>query len=288
MFSGYGFFDYKYNIPGYHGQDYDNGGRFLYLGISLGLLAILLTIFAIKKPKKEAIVWYLRISGIAFTLLCIIKTTWESYFDITTGPGFNVYILPLETCSMIMPCAIIAGFAKGKVKDCAEAWLVTGNIVGGISNLLFLRALLYYPFFTFGAMYSMLWHFYMVFTGLFLWITGYVKPKWKLILYAMIPHLAFSVVVIPVNYIWNCDFMLYRTAGGAPLIEDLSITLYSKGIGWLTTPIMVIVYAILFAFIVAVAMGINALCHIGREKKEDNAPIEEASAVSEPEEQEEK
>lgn len=67
MFSGYGFFDYKYNIPGYHGQDYDNGGRFLYLGISFGLLAILLTIFAIKKPKKEAIVWYLRISGIAFT-----------------------------------------------------------------------------------------------------------------------------------------------------------------------------------------------------------------------------
>ena len=266
MFSGYGFFDYKYNIPGYHGQDYDNGGRFLYLGISLGLLAILLTIFAIKKPKKEAIVWYLRISGIAFTLLCIIKTT----------------------CSMIMPCAIIAGFAKGKVKNCAEAWLVTGNIVGGISNLLFLRALLYYPFFTFGAMYSMLWHFYMVFTGLFLWITGYVKPKWKLILYAMIPHLAFSVVVIPVNYIWNCDFMLYRTAGGAPLIEDLSTALYSKGIGWLTTPIMVIVYAILFAFIVAVAMGINALCHIGREKKEDNALIEEASAVSEPEEQKEK
>ena len=35
---------------------------------------------------------------------------------------------------MIMPCAIIAGFAKGKVKDCAEAWLVTGNIVGGLSN----------------------------------------------------------------------------------------------------------------------------------------------------------
>ena len=282
MFSGYGFFDYKYNIPGYHGQDYDNGGRFLYLGISLGLLAILLTIFAIKKPKKEAIVWYLRISGIAFTLLCIIKTTWESYFDITTGRGFDFNILPLETCSMIMPCAIIAGFAKGKVKDCAEAWLVTGNIVGGISNLLFLQALHYYPFFTFGAMYSMLWHFYMVFTGLFLWITGYVKPEWKLILYAMIAHLAFSVVAIPVNYIWKVDYMLYRTAGGAPLIEDLSTALYSKGIGWLTTPIMVIVYAILFAFIVAVAMG------IGRKKKEDNAPIQEASVVSEPEEQEEK
>ncbi|MBR6376211.1 MAG: hypothetical protein IKS05_00430 [Oscillospiraceae bacterium] len=43
MFTGdYGFFDYKYDIAGYHGQDFGGPAQFFYLAISAVLLVLLL------------------------------------------------------------------------------------------------------------------------------------------------------------------------------------------------------------------------------------------------------
>ena len=268
MFSGYGFFDYKYNIPGYAGQDYQGMGRYLYMGVSLALLLGLSLFFAFRKPEKEKIVWYLRIAAIAFTASYIIKTTWESYFDIATGRGFNWGLLPLDTCSIVMPACFLAGFGKGKFKEIGEAWLVTGAIVGGLSNLLFLQALKYYPFFTFGAFYSMLWHFFMVFTGLFLWVTRYVKPRWIIIVYAMILHTAVSLIAIPLNYAYDWDFMLYRYAGGIPLFEGIADRIRAGRAPWLVTPMVYGLYIAIFACLTALAKGDGALMETIQKKKE--------------------
>ncbi len=257
MFSGYGFFDYKYNIPGYEGQDYNGMGRYIYLGVSVGLLLILLFLF--RNAKKETVLKYLRISGIAITALYLIKTTWESIYDITTGRGFNWYLLPFDTCSIIMWTALLAGFGKGIFKKAGESWIATGGIVGGVSNLLFLQALKYYPFFTFGAFYSMIWHFYMVFTGLFLWVTGYVKPAFSTLIIAFAFHLIVSAIVIPMDYIWEFDFMLYRTAGGVPFFEGVSEKLAASGYAWVTTPMMVAVYFACFALITGVAKLVSSI-----------------------------
>ena len=164
MFQGYGFFDYKYNIPGYDGQDFDSPARLIYIIASFVLITLFLILF--RKTKKEQVTLMMRIIGIFMVSIYLIKTTWESYYDITTGRGFNLGLLPFDTCSLIMPTMIVAGFAKGKAQKAASAWIATGGIAGGISNLLFLQALKYYPFFTFAAFYSMLWHFLMVFTVL--------------------------------------------------------------------------------------------------------------------------
>jgi len=49
MFSGnYNFFDYKYNIVGYTAQDYGSIAQYLYLGISVILLVILLMLIKVK------------------------------------------------------------------------------------------------------------------------------------------------------------------------------------------------------------------------------------------------
>ena len=45
-----------------------------------------------------------------------------------------------------------------------------------------------------------------------------------------------------VAYIWNMDFMMYKSAGGIPFIKGISQELYAKGEGWITTPIMLGVY----------------------------------------------
>jgi len=53
MFTGdYCFFEYKYNIPGYTGQDYGGAAQYVYLIISVILLAVTLTALR-KTPQKR-------------------------------------------------------------------------------------------------------------------------------------------------------------------------------------------------------------------------------------------
>ena len=271
MFSNYGFFDYKYNIPGYSGQDYDGYGRMIYLLISL--FALFLLLILLRKTKREFVIKYLKVMGIFMCALYLTKTTWESYFDITTGQGFNTGLLPFDLCSLVMPCMLIAGFAKGKAKESALAWLATGGVVGGISNLLFLPALKYYPFFTFGAFYSMFWHFIMVFTGIWLYQSGLVRPNFKTVLSAFMIQLFFSMIVIPYDYIRNEDFMFFLRMGGLPLVEDLGIKLYDHGFAFVNTILVLHLFFITFSIIAIFARGMQSLANQFRQKKLNSAQI---------------
>ena len=265
MFKGnYGFFDYKYNIEGYNGQDYGGSGRLIYFIAALVIVTILLIVF--RKATKQTVLKYLKIMGIVFTALYIIKTTWESYYDITTNRGFNTGILPFDTCSIIMWAALLAGFGKGKLKILGESWLATGGVVGGLATIPFLKALNYYPFFTFGAFYSMLWHIVMLFTGLWLFVTGYVKPNFKTLLYGFIFHIIISAVVIILDYAFNWDFMLYIGAGGVPFVESLADGFAKVNMQWLTTIIMVICYFAAFCVVVFSALLVEKLISLCRKK----------------------
>ena len=202
MFKGdYSFFDYKYNISGYNGQDYGGFPQHLYLIISIVLIFILLII--LRKLSKEKVLKIIRFVSIFLTILYIVKTIWESIYDIKTFGSFNTGLLPFDTCSIIMLSGIIAGFAKGKVKTMAECWLATGGVVGGIAAMLYLNAFKYYPFLSFGAFYSMLWHFLMVFLGLLIIVTNYVDIKYVTIIYGYMFHLAVSLFVIPIDFIFK-------------------------------------------------------------------------------------
>ena len=167
MFTGnYNFFDYKYNIAGYTGQDYGSVAQYIYLGISVVLLVALLVL--LRKSSKERVMKIIKGTSIFMIVLYIAKTTWESIYDIKLSGSFNTGLLPLDTCSIIMYAGLLAGFCKGKIGKAASSWLATGGVVGGIATMLYLNAFKYYPFFSFGAFYSMIWHFLMVFLGLLL------------------------------------------------------------------------------------------------------------------------
>ena len=257
MFTGYNFFDYKYNIPGYNGQDYDNGGRYIFMVASIIIIFLFCILF--RKAKKDTIQKYLKISSIVITALYIVKTTWESYYDISTGRGFNIGILPFDTCSIVMWASLLAGWGKGKAQKIGECWLATGGIVGGISNVLFLQALKYYPFFTFGAMYSMVWHLFMALTGFWLLVTNYVKSDMSTVKEALIFHYAISLFVIPFDYVTGYDFMLYLRAGGAPLVEDLASLLNKHHLQLITNIVVILFYFGLFTGIVYSSKGIKTL-----------------------------
>ena len=265
MFKGpYGFFDYKYNIAGYEGQDYSGTGRLIYI-IAAAVIVVLLLIL-LRNAKKETVKKYLKIVGIAFVSAYIIKTTWESYFDITVDGGFNLYILPFDTCSVVMWACLLAGFGTPKLQKLGACWLVTGSMVGSIGAIPFLTALKYYPFFTFGAFYSMLWHIVMLFTGAWLIVTNYVEMNFKTLLTGFAFHILVSLVVIPLDYIFSWDFMFYRTAGSVPIIEGVSEKLAANGMGFFTTPIMIAAYFITFAVIIYGSLGLKKLFGLFKKK----------------------
>ena len=65
MYKGdYNFFDYKYNIIGYNGQDFGGFSQYLYLIISIVLITFLLIL--LRKSSKKRVLNIIRIIGIFF------------------------------------------------------------------------------------------------------------------------------------------------------------------------------------------------------------------------------
>jgi len=258
MFRGnYNFFDYKYNISGYTGQDYGGLAQYVYLIISAILLIILLWCF--HKKSKESVLKIIRIISVFLVVFYILKTTWESIYDIKYNGSFNTGLLPFDSCSIIMLTGMISSFTKGKIKRYSDAWIATGSIVGGVATMLYLNAFKFYPFLSFGACYSMIWHFLMVFIGLLLIVTNYVEINYKTIIRGFIFHLIVSLVVIPIDYIFNFDFMMYKDLGSIPIFEDIAYKLTNNGLGFINPILMLLLYFIAFNIVFVLIVIIKKL-----------------------------
>ena len=248
MFTGdYGFFDYKYNIAGYEGQDYGGPAQYVYLGICLVLLLILLP--ALRRCSGARVRRIVGLTGVFLTLLYLGKTAWETWYDLQRD-GFNTGLLPLDACSLVMPAALLAGFGRGGLRRIAAAWLATGGVLGGLGAMVRLNAFRFYPFFSFGACYSMLWHFLMVALGLLLIVTGEANRearqsrglRGKTVCRGYLFHLLFSALVIPIDFIFGFDFMLYRDLGGMPWFQTLAEDLSAAGYRFLNPILMLALY----------------------------------------------
>lgn len=247
MFTGdYGFFDYKYDIPGYHGQDFGGPAQLFYLALSALLTVLLLrSLRGLSRERLRRLVGW---TGVFLILLYLGKTAWETYYDLQRSGSFNWGLLPLDTCSLVMPAALLAGFGRGRARRLGECWLVTGGVAGGLATMVSLNALNYYPFLSFGGFYSMLWHFLMVLLGLLLGRAGLWEekqtPAWGFRL-----QLLAALAVIPVDFLFDFDFMMYRQLGGIPLFEDLASDLSARGLGFLNPLLMLGLYWLAFRLV---------------------------------------
>ncbi|MBQ3867980.1 MAG: YwaF family protein [Clostridia bacterium] len=256
FFNGdYSFFEYKYNISGYDGQDFGGAPQYVYLAVSFVAMAVIL--FALRKLSKDKVRVLLRVIGIFMILFYLTKTAWETVYDIGYDGEFNKGLLPFDTCSLIMQAALLAGFGKGKIKKIAECWLMTGCIIGGIANMLFLNAFKYYPFWSFGAFYSMTWHFIMVFTGLLLYVADYTEQDYSVVLYGFLFQVAASLIAIPLDFMSGYDFMLYRDLGGVPVFESVADRLTAQGLGFLNPLLMTELYFAAFNLIFFIILGVR-------------------------------
>ena len=91
----YKFFDYKYNIEGFT-SDLFGIQHIVYIILAFVSVITLAIVFRNASHKKVDI--FLKILSILMVVFEITKISWESYWDISTGRGFNYAgLLPLYT-----------------------------------------------------------------------------------------------------------------------------------------------------------------------------------------------
>lgn len=159
------------------------------------------------------------------------------------------------------------------------------GLVAGLSNFIYLSSAGWYPIFTYGGLYSALFHAVIVFVGMSLMITGLYKPSFRTIYEGMIPILIFSVFVIPANFIIkhvpnngsNPDYMMLMDANGfIPFISNFFI---EHNIQFLFSLLMLFVaYPIATALITLIDMGVIALIKLIAKPKNKGDNPQEANA----------
>lgn len=267
----YGFFDYKYNIANFS-SDLFSTPHIVYIFFVIIFTIVFGIVFRKVNHKKVGI--FLKVMSIAIVVAEVTKITWESYYDITTGRGFNFGgILPLYTCSLFIYTALIAAWGKGKAKEYSLSFIGTINMMSGAIGVVYCNGLNYYPFWTFGAFYSMFFHSAMFFTGFFIIVAGYKKLDWADIWKGWVPMVILAVVAIPVNYALKVDYMQIYEGSGVPLYSSLAPVMASVGLRPLFTVFMLASYMILSGVAVSAAKLIEYISN----KCRDSAKTENAS-----------
>ena len=283
----YGFFDDSYTLAekGYHGEDRMSPKQFIFMGALF--IAIIIVSILLRKVKKEKLFTMYKVLAIVMPIIEITKIAFSTVADLTHGQPFNLGgILPLYSCSMLLYFLPFVAWGKGgKMQRFSMAFFSSIGLVAGLSNFIYLSSAGWYPIFTYGGLYSALFHAVIVFVGMSLMITGLYKPSFRTIYEGMIPILIFSVFVIPANFIIkhvpnngsNPDYMMLMDANGfIPFISNFFI---EHNIQFLFSLLMLFVaYPIATALITLIDMGVIALIKLIAKPKNKGDNPQEANA----------
>lgn len=278
----YKFFDDSYTLRtnGYNGEDKMSIRQFIVMGC-IFILIILISIL-LRRSKKEKLFLIYKILAIVMPILDIVKIIFSSYYDILNNEGFNWGgILPFYTCSMLVYFLPVVAWGKGKMQKYSMAFFSTIGLVAGLSNFIYLSAAGWYPLFTFGCIYSIIYHAVIVFVGISLMITETYTPSIKTFYEGMIPVLIFSIFVIPINYIIYhftdnkyVDYMLLMNGNGFPIIGDFAEMLAKEGLRIIFSLLMLLVaYPIATFLITLMDVGVTKVVKAFKPKEN----IEEAN-----------
>ena len=179
--------------------------------------------------------------------------------------GFNLYIgeiynvnswMPLYYCSLLLYAGAMSSFGKGKIKRAGDVFLATGGIIGGIIFIIFpTTSLPSYPMFHFLSIHSFFFHGTMVYLGLLINITHYIKLEWKDIGYFASLVGILCIMALVINNICDSNLMfISKDFPGTPVT-----ILYHLAGKWFT-PIMIIIQMTLPFIIVFLTLKMIDKC----------------------------
>lgn len=171
-------------------------------------ITLILIVIALKCTKKKSEHEVKRIIQKTTIFLWILELIKIVYTIINYGVGeVNKYI-PLYFCSLILYAGIFSGFCKGKLKHAGDVFLATGGIIAGIIFLLYpLTSLTQYPIFHYISLQSFILHGSMLYIGLLVIKTKYIKLEKKDIVYYAVLIIVISLIAYIINIIFDSNLM---------------------------------------------------------------------------------
>ena len=282
MMLGYHFFDYRDNIQNFKPAFFSIPHIIF---IVLALVGTPLACFFLRKINHKKIDIFLKVFSIFVVVMEVTIILWDTLNQIKLGVGFDAGTeLPLYACSLFIYTLLGAAWGKGKIKEYSLSFLTTAGIPCGLVGIMYTSSLNNYPFWTFGAFYTMYFHLSMFATGMFLLFTRYKKLEWIDMIRAWFPVLILSIIATPVNYTYGADYMQTYSAKGVPLLSSFASLLASNNLRWLFTIIMTALYIPIAAIPVCISKLIDFIVKkVGDKKIKPESNDAEAKQVSETE-----
>lgn len=196
--------------------------------------------YTVKKDTKKIIrnctlfIWILEIIIISFKII------------VAGAKNVNNF-LPLYYCSILLYAGPLSSFGKGWFERTGNVFIATGGIIGGIVFLIFpTTSLLTYPALHLVSIYSFIFHGTMIYLGILVNLTNYIKlKKSDIINYASIVGIV-CIVALIVNKIFDSNLMfISKNFATVPVIDFLY-----KSTGNLFTEIMILAQCTLPFYVV--------------------------------------
>lgn len=214
--------------------DYLLYGHFILMGITF--LGIIYVLKKTENKNEKQVYNIIKALTIIIWILEIVKIT----ISIAQNSihALNTY-LPLYYCSMLLYAGLMSSFGKDKIKRIGDVFLATGGIVGGIIFILFpTTSLPTYPAYHFFSIHSFIFHGAMVYLGLLINKTQYIKIELEDIKYFFGLVGVLCIIAIFINKKFNMNFMfISQNFPNTPIEIIYKLT---KG-SWLFTAIMALV-----------------------------------------------
>ena len=179
---------------------YSIGHLCLFIVTIIGI--IIAVIFTKNKKEVKRIIQNVTIF---IWILEIIKIIFNLKAGNANNP--NTYV-PLYFCSIILYAGIFSGFCRGKLKHIGDVFIATGGLIAGSIFLICPNtSLSTYPVFHYISIQSFILHGSMIYLGILVNITGYVKVVAKDIIYYAGLMLVVSLIALIFNSIFDTNLM---------------------------------------------------------------------------------
>lgn len=176
----------------------------------------------LKKPSQNPYKC-IRIVSVVILILEIIKTLW----GLSAGRYDDWYdYLPIWFCSLFIPFSLLAGFAKGKVRELSMSFLYYGGLIGGCTYLVFpTTSIGRYPFWHFITFHSMLYHTLMIYISFYVVRNNLIVPNRKDMKGYVSVIIGVCVLAYVVNQVLGTNYMFLSSPSNNAILKlALAIT----------------------------------------------------------------
>ncbi len=182
-----------------------------HLGLVLffGMLAILFYVLT-KRWTKEKIIRFFKVYSLVLVGLEIFKIVWNIVNYVVDSTSLNRFV-PLYYCSIFLYAFVIVAFGKGKIQRAAYSWIMYGGMGSGLAFLIYpSSSLIFYPFYHFLSLHSILFHMNFILIGFLILRHELYEPTIKDFLPFIIFSSVFMVAAVILNKIFGTNLMFFE------------------------------------------------------------------------------